>query len=421
VGSYWSDAPSHSLATLGFINSDGLSATNERHIAGSTSRGFNIGSDLNLGENTRLNATAIYDSIDYATKLSTYSLDRSGFGAALTLEQLLTERMKLSLKAENRPLIDSYGAQLQWLPESMPFSVALMSQRLVSNDRSPDSNVFGVNIGFALDNAAIQKPGSKTTTMSDIRTWVQQPAVRMERVQVRSEQRTTVAGSSVAALSVTSGSTAGGTTTTITGTNFTGATAVTFGGVAATAFTVVSNTTITATAPVRSSTGAVDVVVTTPQGTTTLAGGYTYNAAVIFVSATTSNGNLGGLAGADTICNADGNKPGGFASGYTYKAMLVGNNATRTGAGYYRSDGTTLVAVANSGNLVGAASLLVPVVGGANFAWTGAGGASTCSNWTSGAGGNFGSVGQTNVADSAYWLAGADNCTIANRLYCVSQ
>ena len=52
---------------------------------------------------------------------------------------------------------------------------------------------------------------------------------------------------------------------TITGTGFTGATAVDFGTTAATNLTVVSDTTITADSP--AGTGTVDVTVTTPAGT----------------------------------------------------------------------------------------------------------------------------------------------------------
>lgn len=69
--------------------------------------------------------------------------------------------------------------------------------------------------------------------------------------------------------SFTPTSASSGATVTITGTNFTGATAVSFGGVAATSFNVVSSTTITAIV----STGATgDVAITTPGGTATLSG-----------------------------------------------------------------------------------------------------------------------------------------------------
>ena len=59
---------------------------------------------------------------------------------------------------------------------------------------------------------------------------------------------------------------AGGTSVTITGTGFTGATAVKFGSTAASSFTVNSATQITATSPAGTA-GAVDITVTTPGGT----------------------------------------------------------------------------------------------------------------------------------------------------------
>jgi hypothetical protein len=64
-----------------------------------------------------------------------------------------------------------------------------------------------------------------------------------------------------------------GSTMTINGTNFTGATAVTFGGTPASSFTVVSPTQITAVVAGGSKGG---VTVTTPQGTATSAGTFTY-------------------------------------------------------------------------------------------------------------------------------------------------
>lgn len=63
------------------------------------------------------------------------------------------------------------------------------------------------------------------------------------------------------------GPVAGGTSVVISGTGFTGATGVTFGGVAATSLTVVNDTTINATTPAGAAVGSVDVLVTTPAGT----------------------------------------------------------------------------------------------------------------------------------------------------------
>ncbi len=94
------------------------------------------------------------------------------------------------------------------------------------------------------------------------------------------DQFTYIAAPTVTVLSPTSGTTAGGTPVTITGTGFTGATAVDFGPTAATNVSVVSATSITADSP--AGTGTVDVTVTTPGGTspTSSADQFTYTAAV---------------------------------------------------------------------------------------------------------------------------------------------
>lgn len=82
---------------------------------------------------------------------------------------------------------------------------------------------------------------------------------------------------SISSLSPASGTTAGGTVVTITGTSFTGATAVKFGTKAATTFTVISDSKISVTSPSHS-VGLVDVTVVGPGGTSpiTTADQYTY-------------------------------------------------------------------------------------------------------------------------------------------------
>jgi hypothetical protein len=76
---------------------------------------------------------------------------------------------------------------------------------------------------------------------------------------------TAVAAPTVAGISPNSGPTIGGTSVTITGTGFTGATAVDFGTTAATDVVVANDTTITAESPAGS--GVANVTVTTPGGT----------------------------------------------------------------------------------------------------------------------------------------------------------
>ncbi len=76
---------------------------------------------------------------------------------------------------------------------------------------------------------------------------------------------------SVTGLSPNNGYVSGGTQVTISGTNFSGATSVDFGGTSATSFSVISPSEIEATNP-GESVGSVDVTVTTPQGTSPTSG-----------------------------------------------------------------------------------------------------------------------------------------------------
>ncbi|MEV5385972.1 IPT/TIG domain-containing protein, partial [Streptomyces sp. NPDC052721] len=80
----------------------------------------------------------------------------------------------------------------------------------------------------------------------------------------------------VSSVSPNQGPESGGTTVTITGTGFTSVLAVRFGAKAATSFTVNSSTQITAVTP--SGTGAVNVSVSTSQGTSTQSVTFTYSA-----------------------------------------------------------------------------------------------------------------------------------------------
>ncbi|MFI0714392.1 IPT/TIG domain-containing protein [Streptomyces inhibens] len=85
----------------------------------------------------------------------------------------------------------------------------------------------------------------------------------------------TLAAPTVSSVSPASGPAAGGTPVAVTGTGFTGATAVRFGTTMSTSFILVSDTHITTTTP--AGTGTVQVTVTTPRGTSAEFVTYTYS------------------------------------------------------------------------------------------------------------------------------------------------
>lgn len=121
------------------------------------------------------------------------------------------------------------------------------------------------------------------------------------------DQFTYIPAPTVTSISPTAGSTVGGTIVTITGTNFTGATAVQFGATAATGFTFVSATSLTATAP--AGTGTVDIRVTTPGGTSAVSAAdqFTYVTAPTVTSISPSAGpQIGGTTVIITGANLSG-------------------------------------------------------------------------------------------------------------------
>ncbi len=111
-------------------------------------------------------------------------------------------------------------------------------------------------------------------------------------------QFTYTAAPTLSAITPTSGALGGGTKVTITGTNFSPATAVDFGTVAATSFTLNSLTQITAVSPAELA-GTVNVTVVSPGGTSAIstADHFTYVAAPVVTSVTPAGGPVAGGAG----------------------------------------------------------------------------------------------------------------------------
>ena len=191
----------------------------------------------------------------------------------------------------------------------------------------------------------------------------------------------------IASLSPTSGTTLGGTTVTISGAHLTGATSVTFGGVAATNVVVVSDTSITAVTPARTA-GAKSVVVTTPAGIATALNAFTFelpaptitsvnpNTGVlaggtdITISGTNlsaaSSVTIDGVAVTSIVINGAGTQiaavtPAGSAGAKTLSVTTAGGTATKVGAFTYTNATLPTIAsvIPNSGVLSGGTAITI--------------------------------------------------------------
>lgn len=178
----------------------------------------------------------------------------------------------------------------------------------------------------------------------------------------------------VTGISPGSGSTAGGTAVTITGTNFTGATAVTIGGTAVTVFGVDNSTQISAVTAARSAGSGLSVLVTTPGGTNAANAFYTYAAATTYSIPAGDYSNVG-LTFTGAVSNylelytPDWTNTAGYATllgqttgqVYTVFVPAIGGNITFTatdswqafGAGQYRMLGNVSAGGGTGTNVAG--------------------------------------------------------------------
>lgn len=142
----------------------------------------------------------------------------------------------------------------------------------------------------------------------------------------------TASAPALASIAPNTGSTAGGTSVTITDTNFTGATAVTIGGAAAMGVSVIGATTISAVTLAHGA-GVVDVVVTTPGGSGTGSGLYTY------------------AVPATTTAVASSKNPSQVGQSVTFIATVSSKADTPSGTVVFNDGGTALGTAALAGGV----------------------------------------------------------------------
>ena len=82
---------------------------NYRNVAGGTSKGFDVGSDLLLSKNTGISGHIFYDFLKYNTIYTPNSkYDTSGIGGNVSIDQIITDHIKLSVSGNIRKIYDVY-------------------------------------------------------------------------------------------------------------------------------------------------------------------------------------------------------------------------------------------------------------------------------------------------------------------------
>jgi hypothetical protein len=158
-------------------------------------------------------------------------------------------------------------------------------QTFATNLPVKTGDLIGIDPTNATDEIGIvDVPGASFASIfpspSDGATVPARPSISGKELELSAEIQPTPA---ITSIKPNSGSIAGGTKIKIAGTDFTAASAVKFGNTPAATYAVISETEMTATAPVTKKAGRVDVTVTTLAGTSPAVGGdrFNYKACVV--------------------------------------------------------------------------------------------------------------------------------------------
>ncbi|MCW8398412.1 IPT/TIG domain-containing protein [Legionella sp. PATHC038] len=365
LGGYFAQAANKNLSPQIFIsngsncagNQAGLTCINYRYIAGASSSGMDFGAEILLTPSTLIEGTLYYDQVRYNTRMTDFSPnDRYGLGGAIKINQLLSKHFKFFGEASLREIYDNYQGGISWLSpiRNSGIELSLFGQHLVSHNTTPDNNSVSLKISWLPESKKLYENhfewGNKQAI--EVGQWVKTPAIYMEQVLAVAEQVTRLLAPAIQSIVLNHGPFSGGNIVTITGSNFTEGMLVFIGGQLATAITILSNTTLTATVPAAQSTSTttltVDVVVENPDGQkAALRNGYTYTRNPV-PTITGLNPNQGPDTGGTTVTITGNNLTSTESitfDGFNATNIVVINDTTLTAVTPSHSPGSVNVSV----------------------------------------------------------------------------
>ncbi len=199
---------------------------------------------------------------------------------------------------------------------------------------------------------------------------------------------------------------------------------------------------------INSGANLITIIVTSASGSSTYTINVTRLAASvyrIFITASTYDGNLGGVAGADLKCDADSVRPN---DGSTYRALVVDNSGTarractssnctnpaenlnwafKPSTTYVRAADSTTIMTTNAAGIFAFGTLSNSFTSGATVSyWTGLrntweSSSNDCSDWTSSSSGQSGRTGDSSATDSTSIRNNTPACNTQWYLLCVEQ
>jgi len=194
LSGYYARSESDTLDTIRF-EQDGLLYDNYRHIAGATSQGLATTIDVTPWQTGLLGLGLNYDRVFYHNVYQDVDADdRSGLGYTVTLDQLLSKHVKLSLLGSQRETYDDFEAGVYWLlhaTQSSDMELHLLGKRILGEDSSPNDTQVDLGIEYLFDGKRYDQ-GYQLTGVGgdDLATWSQDSLAYMDLVLAAADQKT---------------------------------------------------------------------------------------------------------------------------------------------------------------------------------------------------------------------------------------
>ena len=308
-----------------------------------------------LAYNKKVGATAAMKRLTKQRLSGVTDTAKAGFASASFPAAKISTYVKASAPKRNRVILTiTWNLPAPTGATISPNSGSIVGGGSVTISGTEFRNVTGVTFGGVAATSYVVNSPTRITAVVPARS----SAGAVDVVITTAGGSATLTGgytyrqTVVNSISPLTGNTSGGTSVVITGSDLTGATAVSFGGTAATSFVVNSDSQITAVTPARSA-GSASVVVTTPAGQATASQTFTYVAPSI--SSLSPSG--GSINGGNTVIINGNNLLGSTAvsfGGVAARSFVVNSNTQITAVAPARAAGAATVAVTTPVGVVNA-------------------------------------------------------------------